>query len=118
MIRGIGIDIIEMDRIKQSIKRKPRFIQRILTDGEYQRFKELNERRQTEYAAGRFAAKEALAKSLGTGIGALSFQHIEVLSNGKGAPSMKVQGFENLHIWLSISHSTTHAVAQVVLEER
>lgn len=118
MITGIGIDIIEIDRIKQSIKRKPRFIQRILTELEYDKFLTLNERRQAEYLAGRFAAKEAVAKSLGKGIGTLSFQHIEITSDPHGAPEVKVQGYETMRIWLSISHSAEYAVAQVVLEER
>lgn len=118
MIRGIGVDIIELDRIKQSIKRKERLVQRILTEREQQRYRKLNEKRQVEYLAGRFAAKEAFAKATGKGIGKLGFRDVEILSDGKtGAPVMKGKGYENHHIWVSISHSTDHAIAQVVLEE-
>ncbi|KHE66902.1 4'-phosphopantetheinyl transferase [Halobacillus sp. BBL2006] len=117
MIKGIGIDMVEMDRIKQSIKRNPRFVQRILTRAEHLRFNELSEQRQIEYLSGRFAAKEAAGKAMGTGIGQLSFQDIEVLSTESGAPEMKVKGYDQLKTWISISHSSDHAIAQVVLEE-
>ncbi|ELK48675.1 holo-ACP synthase [Halobacillus sp. BAB-2008] len=84
MIEGIGIDIIELDRINQSIKRNPRFVQRILTENEYQRYEMLNEGRRVEFLAGRFAAKEACAKALGTGIGKTGFQDIEISSAETG----------------------------------
>ncbi|WP_079477090.1 holo-ACP synthase [Halobacillus salinus] len=116
MIKGIGIDLIELDRINQSIKRSSRFVQRILTPLEQERYRQLNEKRQTEFVAGRFAAKEAFAKAVGTGIGTLSFQDIEILPGELGAPMMRVKGYEEYKIWVSISHSTTQAIAQVVLE--
>src|SRR5699024_11428966 len=85
MIKGIGIDIIELERIKQIMKRQKRFIQRILTPNELEHFSSLpNERRKIEFLAGRFAAKEAFAKASRRGIGALSFQHIEILANKNG----------------------------------
>ncbi|MFC7063681.1 holo-ACP synthase [Halobacillus seohaensis] len=116
MIKGIGIDLIELERIKQSIKRNPRFVQRILTGKEQNRYETLNSRRRIEFLAGRFAAKEAFAKAVGTGIGKLSFQDIEVLSNAEGAPQMQVTNYSSLIIWVAITHSAEHAVAQVVLE--
>jgi holo-[acyl-carrier protein] synthase len=117
MIKGIGIDIIELDRIQKSIKNK-RFIDRILTEREkalYLSFE--NNNRRVEFVAGRFAAKEAVSKALGTGIGKLSFQHIEVLPNELGAPTVQVRGLEKDRIFLSITHSKTYAVAQVVMEQ-
>ncbi|WP_226585446.1 holo-ACP synthase [Halobacillus litoralis] len=117
MIKGIGVDMVELSRIKQSIKRNPRFVQRILTDREYKRFLELKEKRQVEYLAGRFAVKEAFAKAAGTGIGKLGFRDIEVLSNETGAPELTSKGYEHLKVWVSISHSEDHAIAQVVLEQ-
>lgn len=116
MIKGIGVDIIELSRIKQSIKRNPRFVQRILTEREHQRYEALSEGRKVEYLAGRFAAKEAFAKAAGTGIGKLGFHDIEILSNETGAPAITATGYENLLVWVSISHSTDYAIAQVVLE--
>ncbi|WP_082235570.1 holo-ACP synthase [Halobacillus massiliensis] len=117
MIKGIGVDLIDLERINESISRNPRLVQRILTEEEQRIFHNLNGQRQVEFLAGRFAVKEAFAKAVGTGIGRLSFQDMEVLPDAKGAPQMKVSGFDNYIIWAAISHSRHQAVAQVVLEE-
>lgn len=117
MIKGIGIDIIELARIKQSMNKQQRFVKRILTEKELEHYDTLpNEKRQIEYVAGRFAAKEAVAKATGRGIGELSFQHIEILVQESGAPYMAVQGYETDKIHVSISHSEHYAVAQVIIE--
>lgn len=118
MIKGIGIDLIELERIKKSLKKNDRLVSRILTQEERNVFRVLkSERRQIEFLAGRFAAKEALAKATGQGIGRLSFQDIEVLPNKKGAPIMSVRGFETYHIYVSITHSEHYAMAQVIIEK-
>lgn len=118
MIKGIGIDLIELDRINQIIKRNERFVQRILTEKERRQLAAYkNESRQIEFVAGRFAAKEALGKAMGTGIGKVSFQDIEISRSEHGAPEMKLHGYEHLKIWVSISHSEQHAIAQVIIEE-
>lgn len=118
MIKGIGIDLIELDRISQIIKRKPRFVKRVLTEKERNKYDEIpSDRRKMEYIAGRFAAKEAFAKAAGVGLGHLSFQHIEVISNGKGAPVLTAKGYEANNIFISITHSKEYAAAQVVIEE-
>lgn len=117
MIKGIGIDIIELERIERSMKRQKRFVDRILTKNELDYYSALpQERRQIEFVAGRFAAKEALAKATGRGIGALSFQHIEILPKQSGAPNISVKGYETSQIHLSISHSKDYAIAQVIIE--
>lgn len=117
MIKGIGIDIIELDRIERSIKKKERIVERILTEEEQEYFYKLrSKRRRVEFLAGRFAAKEAFAKATGRGIGSLSFQHINVLPASNGAPDISVKGYEEVKIWLSISHSKKYAVAQVIIE--
>ena len=69
MIKGIGIDITELGRIKKILERQPRFPERILTENEIERFEKLKGQRKIEYFAGRFAAKEAFSKANGTGIG-------------------------------------------------
>lgn len=116
MINGIGIDIIELSRIKKAMNKNEKFIHRVLTIKEREVFLRLKkERRRLEYLAGRFAAKEAFAKATGKGIGKLSFQHIEVLSSHQGAPKMSVKGYEQDEIFISISHSKDYAVAQVVI---
>lgn len=118
MITGIGIDIIELNRIESSLEKGDRLAARVLTDSELTRYKRFsNKRRQIEYLAGRFAAKEACAKALGTGIGKLSFQHIETIHDESGAPQLTVQGYEGYVFLLSISHSKEYAVAQVVVQK-
>ncbi|WP_371069872.1 holo-ACP synthase [Sediminibacillus sp. JSM 1682029] len=117
MIVGIGIDIIELDRIRNSFLRNPRLAERVLTENELDVLRKLEAPgRQVEYLAGRFAAKEAYAKALGTGLGKLSFQEIEVVSDEKGAPQLNVRDEHDRNLFLSISHSREYAVAQVVIE--
>jgi holo-[acyl-carrier protein] synthase len=114
MINGIGIDIIELSRIQSMLERKTKLIDRILTDKEKQKFDVLSERRQVEFLAGRFAAKEAFSKAMGTGIGKeLSFLDIEIETDDLGKPVIVKP---KVHAHLSISHSRDYAVAQVVIE--
>ncbi|MCT2534957.1 holo-ACP synthase [Aquibacillus koreensis] len=119
MIKGIGIDIVELKRIEASMKKSDRFALRILTKVEWQVYEDLNaERRKVEYLAGRFAAKEACSKAFGTGIGSkLSFQDIEITTEKSGAPKLEVIGMKKSKLFVSISHSETYAVAQVIIEE-
>lgn len=117
MIEGIGIDIIELNRIGDLIDRQKKIIDRVLTPAEKDKFITLSERRKVEYLAGRFAAKEAFSKAVGTGIGEkLSFQDIEIHSDELGKPVIIKPFSEGVH--LSISHSEQYAVAQVVIEKR
>ncbi|SDK31072.1 holo-ACP synthase [Sediminibacillus albus] len=117
MILGIGIDIIELERMKKSIDGNRRLVKRVLTEKEQEVFFRLkSDARQVEFLAGRFAAKEAYAKALGTGLGKLSFQDIEIIADEKGAPKIKVEQLPQYKVFLSISHSQDYAVAQVVIE--
>ena len=116
MISGIGIDIVELSRIEELSNRQPKFVDRILTNKEKEKYDTYKGRRKTEYLAGRFAAKEAFSKAVGTGIGeSLSFLDIEIQSNEKGQPSI-VKPFSE-GVYLSISHSQDYAAAQVVIEK-
>jgi len=118
MIKGIGIDLIELDRIESSLNRSDRLADRILTINEKEVFHHLTtSKRKIEFLAGRFAAKEAFSKAAGSGIGSLSFQDIEILSTERGAPAIFVNGFEQANLFISITHSRDYAVAQVVIEE-
>lgn len=115
MIVGIGIDIVEIYRVKDIMERQDKFVDRILVQSEKQIFDQLEGHRQTEYLAGRFAAKEAFAKALGTGIGReVTFKSIEVKTDQKGKPYIEN---ERYHVHLSISHSREYAVANVVIEQ-
>jgi holo-[acyl-carrier protein] synthase len=115
MILGTGIDIVEMKRIEKLIS-NDKFINRVLTSKEQLKFSSLKERRKLEFLAGRFAAKEAYAKALGTGIGKdLSFQDIEIRNNDLGKPFVHCENHKQIaHV--SISHSQEYAIAQIILE--
>jgi holo-[acyl-carrier protein] synthase len=115
MIIGIGTDIVELSRMeKVGIDR---LINKILTSKEQSMVPE-KEKRKREFVAGRFAAKEAISKALGTGIGAnFAFDDVEILSDEWGAPKANwknIEGKPTIH--LSISHSEQYVVAMVVLE--
>mgnify|MGYP001019741902 CR=1 FL=1 len=117
MISGIGIDIVELKRIAKICTRQKRFADRILTSFEKEIYDQLKGKRQMEYLAGRFAAKEAFAKAYGTGIGTqLSFQDIQVENDEKGKPSITKPLQEGVH--LSITHSAEYAAAQVIIEKK
>ena len=116
MIVGHGIDIEELASIERAVTRHTGFAKRVLTTKEMERFTSLKGRRQIEYLAGRWSAKEAFSKALGTGIGKLAFQDLEVLNNEKGAPYFSQAPFSG-KIWLSISHTEQFVTASVILEE-
>ncbi|MDW0110160.1 holo-ACP synthase [Sporosarcina aquimarina] len=117
MITGIGLDITELDRITDLNQKSEKFHKRILTDAEQRHYQTLSGHRQTEFLAGRFAAKEAFAKALGTGIGPqCSFQDISVLPNSKGAPILSFKD-ELVEGFVSITHTRTVAAAQVILQK-
>ncbi|HLU22909.1 holo-ACP synthase [Lederbergia graminis] len=115
MIIGIGLDIVEIERIDKLRLAQKRFPARILTDAELDHYESLNEKRKAEFLAGRFAAKEAYSKARGVGIGrVLSFQDIEVSADANGKPLIVKPDFHRSH--LSITHSDKYAAAQVIIE--
>lgn len=117
MIKGIGIDAVELERIEQIILEKPTFAKRILTQAEYQVFEGLSLHRQIEFLGGRFACKEAFSKAWGTGIGQVTFQEIEILANEQGAPIMTQSPQQTGKVHVSITHTQTTAFAQIIIEE-
>jgi holo-[acyl-carrier protein] synthase len=115
MISGIGLDIVELKRIKKISERHSKFVDRTLTRREKETYKQLTASRQIEFLAGRFAAKEAFSKAYGTGIGnSLSFLDIQVENDEKGKPFFSLPLQNGVH--LSITHSAEYAVAQVIIE--
>lgn len=116
MIIGHGIDLQEIAAVEAAMKKNDQFVRRVLTENEFRRFAQLKKRRQLEYLAGRWSAKEAFAKALGTGIGKIGFQDIEILTDGKGAPYIAKSPIQ-AKVWLSISHSAGFVQASVILEE-
>lgn len=115
MIKGIGLDIVEINRIEKAMKRSGKFQERILSEHELNIFYQLSEKRRVEFLAGRFAAKEAYSKANGTGIGkGCEFHQIEVLKDDLGKPTLYFDGkIVSGHV--SITHSKEYAVAQVIL---
>jgi holo-[acyl-carrier protein] synthase len=124
MIISTGIDIAEVYRIRETIARTPRFAERVFTDAERMYCESKGAAAAQSYAA-RFAAKEAFLKALKTGWrGKITWQDIEVVVDEAGAPSLRLTG-EALKIknergasrvHLSISHTTEHAIAEVIIE--
>lgn len=125
MIRGIGIDIIEINRIDDSIQRfGDSFINRIYTVDEQKECASRSDKR--FYYAGRWAAKEAISKALGCGIGKdCSWLDIEIINSDSGSPcaalsgcaAQKLAALSGKKIHISISHERTNAVAMAVIED-
>lgn len=119
MIKGIGLDIVNLKRIESAYMRRETFAIRILTERERGTFETLLEKRKIEFLAGRFAAKEAYAKALGCGIGkSLSFQDIDVRTDLTGKPWVDNlrDGKDSSVNHLSITHTKEYAAAQVIIE--
>jgi holo-[acyl-carrier protein] synthase len=124
MILSTGIDIVAVYRIRKTIARTPRFVDRVFTAGE-RSYCEGKGVGAPQSFAGRFAAKEAFLKALKTGWrGKISWTDIEVIIDDMGAPSLKLagealellkqRGADRIH--LSITHTEEYAFAQVILE--
>ena len=121
MIIGTGIDIIEINRIKDAIVRQS-FIERVFTVGEQEYCESRGVQRASSYAA-RFAGKEAVMKAFGTGLAGGSLQDIEIFLDDKGCPHVRLSGhFAALAnsmavsiIHISLTHAREYAAAQAIL---
>ncbi len=125
MIVSIGIDIVEVYRIRETVERTARFVERVYTERERSYCESKGAAAAQSYAA-RFAAKEAFLKALKTGWrGKITWHDMEILNDEYGVPTLEIKGeaqtlMRNLganKIHISISHTTDHAVAQVILEK-
>lgn len=124
MIVGIGIDMVDIERVGRAMARVPRFPQRILTNEELLLMPPQG-RRRAEWIAGRFAAKEAFAKALGTGIGrGLSWLDLSILPGEQERPAVRLRlAKDQEELWmkrrihLSITHEKRLALAFVIIEE-
>jgi holo-[acyl-carrier protein] synthase len=125
MIVGSGIDLAEIERIQHSVDRYgQRFLNHVYTAAEQAYC--LRKRKSAESLAARFAAKEAGAKALGTGIShGVNWLEIEVVREASGRPTLKFHGraaefaarLGAVRAALSITHTATLAMASVVLED-
>ena len=121
---GIGVDLVECARIERSLERfGQKFLHRVFTDGEIEY--SMSMKFPARHLAARFAAKEAVSKAFGTGIGkAMGWRDIDVRKKPSGEPFLvfgggaeklaKERGVTNALI--TLSHSDQHAVATIVLE--
>ncbi len=123
MIIGIGTDMVSIKRIESIQYRSgDRLARRILTVNELETY--YNRHRSSAYLASRFAAKEAVSKALGTGIGRVSFQDIETWHNEQGIPQVLLWKYAKdlsqrqtvKSIYLSLSDEKEYALAFVILE--
>ncbi len=119
-MKAVGVDIVEIERITQSIDRfGDRFLRRVYTD---QELAYCNGR--VESLAARWAAKEAIAKALGTGIGQVGWQEIEVVNDHNSCPAIHLHGAATelatrlglTGFAVSLSHAKEYAIAFVVGE--
>jgi len=123
MTLAIGTDIVEIQRIADAIERQgEKFVKRILTESEIADFQARGET--AAFLAKRFAAKEAIAKALGTGIGrGISFQHMIIANNSLGAPEVRLEGnaaellkkLNGSRVLLSLADEKHSALAYVVI---
>ena len=125
MIVAIGIDIIEVARIREVLARTPAVGRRVFTDAEREYCESRGAVSAQHYAA-RFAAKEAMLKALHTGWrGGIGWQDVEVASHDSGAPYLLMHGMVKelfaasgaTIAHLSMSHTIEHAIAEVILEK-
>ncbi|MFZ5818138.1 MAG: holo-ACP synthase [Bacillota bacterium] len=124
MIAGTGVDIIEVERIDQALRRHgDRFLRRVFTPGEIA-YCEASDSHRCRRLAARYAAKEAALKAFGLGLREVKWTDIEVIRDDLGRPALRLagrlaeiaaqQGIARLH--LSLSHCKEYAIAQVVAE--
>ena len=123
MIIGVGADLVDIARIRGAVERHgTRFCERILCPGELESYKMLGE--SANYLAKRFAAKEAVGKALGTGLGKVSWQDIETRHGPGGLPQVLLHNharerLERLgasRVLLSLSDEKAYALAFALLQ--
>jgi holo-[acyl-carrier protein] synthase len=122
LIVGVGVDIVEIRRIRDAVERNTNFLEKVFTVAELEYLE--SRKLRPEYIAGRFAAKEAVSKALGTGIRGFALKDIEIDRNALGRPLVILRGKAKLlaekcgdyKMHLSISHGEDNAIAYAILE--
>jgi holo-[acyl-carrier protein] synthase len=119
---GVGVDVVDVPRFALALERHPRLLTRLFTEGE-----RLDARLRPERLAARFAAKEAVLKTLHVGIGGAPWHSIEIHRSSDGVPSVELHGVALelaerrgvRHLHVSMTHTALTAAAFVVgLDER
>ena len=125
MITGLGVDIIEIERMRLALVRHPRLRERVFSEAE-RAYCEARSRPEVHYAL-RFAAKEAVLKALGTGFSGVRFRDVEVTRDERGRPAPVLHGraseladsigVTDMHLSLSFTPSTAVASAVAIVGE-
>jgi len=123
-IRGLGVDIVEIDRMKAALERRPSMRERLFSEAE-RAYCDKRKKPEIHYAM-RFAAKEAVLKALGTGFSGMRFRDVEVLrdENGRPVPILHgraaevaaERGVVEMHLSLSFTHTTAVASAVAITQ--
>jgi len=114
--KGIGIDIIEIDRIKSAVKHhRGKFLNKVFTKREIA-YCTMKKKLKFPELAARFAAKEAYSKAIGTGIRGIHWKEIEVMNNSNGKPYIYVKRKLMKKAMVSLSHSANYATAVVMVD--
>ncbi len=122
---GLGVDLVDLDRFAGVLRRRPNFAARVYTANEREYCEQAKtELKRVERYAVRFAAKEAVMKALGVGLGAFGFHDVEIERAESGDPALRLcgkaeaiaveRGARSWHV--SLSHSDTIAIAVVAVE--
>jgi holo-[acyl-carrier protein] synthase len=122
MVKGIGVDIIEIARVRQSIESLgDRFLDKVFTSREREYCS--SKQNSFQHFAARFAAKEAVSKAMSTGwAGEFRWKDVEVMNDPSGQPRITLSGplkelLVRARILVTLSHSESHVVAMVLIEE-
>ncbi len=117
---GLGVDIIEIDRIRSAMDQNPRILKKLFTEKELADYRVRGNR--VETLAGKFAAKEAVVKALGTGLRGFPWIDLEILPDALGKPhcfflrkaAARIAALEIESVLISIAHNRTMAIANAV----
>ena len=124
-VAGLGVDIVEIGRMRDALARHPRMKERLFS-AEERAYCDARNKPEIHYAM-RFAAKEAVLKALGTGFAGMRFRDVEVVRDERGRPTphllgraaevAEAAGVVELHLSLSFTHTTAVASAVAVTED-
>jgi holo-[acyl-carrier protein] synthase len=116
MILGIGIDLVELNRIKDLMSE--RFINRILSLEEQLIFNSItNNKSKLNFIGGRFAAKEAIFKAISKGDGTANYTDFSILNDKNGKPYVSSKFSENKTIHITITHTDSYAMSYCLIEQ-
>jgi len=124
IVAGLGVDIVEIDRMREALRRRPRLRERLFSESE-RAYCDKRNKPEIHYAM-RFAAKEAVLKALGTGFTGMRFTDVEVSRDDRGRPVpilhgragqvARERGVVEMHLSLSFTHTTAVASAVAITE--